>query len=208
MAITFDQLPVCDALANIAHDLHRRGWMAGTAGNLSSRDRSDLNSFWVTASGKPKGQLEATDFLRINIEDGAELESRAPGNKPSAETSIHQVIYRLFPEAKACLHVHTIEACLATQYAGEGLHLPKLEMLKGMGIWEEEPDITLPLFENWLEVPRIAEEIETRFCRESPQISALMIRNHGLTIWGESLQQAYNRLEIMEFIMGFMARSD
>jgi len=34
----------------------------------------------------------------------------------------------------------------------------------------------------------------------------LMIKDHGITVWGNDLQQAYNRIEILEFIMSFMAR--
>ncbi len=207
MAVLFDQLPICEALAQMAKDFHRRGWMAGTAGNLSARDPQHAGSFWVTASGNPKGQLQGGDFLRVNIGDGEVLETPLEQNKPSAEASIHQVIYRLFPEARCCLHVHTVDACIATETCDETqLPLPALEMIKGMGIWEQSPRVGLPLFENWLDVPKIAAEIEARFSQQPPDITALMIRHHGLTVWGESLQQAYNRLEIMEYIMSYVAR--
>jgi len=209
MAILFDQYFPCDALVQMGKDFHHRGWMAGTAGNLSARDVAQPDSFWVTASGNPKGQLESTDFLRIAIDGGKVLETPLEENKPSAESSIHQVIYQLFPEARCCLHVHTVDACIASERcAAPMLPLPALEMLKGMGMWLQSPEVTLALFDNWLEVPRIAAEIEQRFSQQAPDISALMIRQHGLTVWGESLQQAYNRLEIMEYIMSYMARRD
>lgn len=207
---TFDELPPCDALAEIARDFHRRGWMAGTAGNLSRRDPQRPHAFWITASGKPKGRLGAEDFLLIDIASGAVVETPVAANRPSAETSIHQAIYTLFPEAQACLHVHTVDAYLATARhapAGLELPLPPLEMVKGLDIWVEDPKVSLPLFDNWLEVPRIAAEIRARFEKTKPAVPALMIRNHGITVWGNSLQQAYNRLEILEFIMSYLARS-
>ncbi|MCF6217511.1 MAG: methylthioribulose 1-phosphate dehydratase [Gammaproteobacteria bacterium] len=207
MATLFDQFETRDALAKMGKIFHSRGWMAGTAGNLSARDNKQADSFWITASGKPKGALAEDDFLRLAMTNGQVIESTSSDDKPSAEVAIHQVIYRLFPEACCCLHVHTVDACIATQGCHEpSLQLPPLEMIKGMGVWLQSPEVRLPLFDNRLEVTRIATEIEQSFMQQSPDISALMIRQHGLTVWGDSLQQAYNRLEIMEFIMSYVAR--
>lgn len=210
MAHLFDDMPQREALAAIARDFHHRGWMAGTAGNLSTRSHDHEHSFWITSSGLPKGNLDDRDLILINIADGEVLERLRPAAKPSAETSIHQIIYRLFPEARACLHVHTVDACLATARTPRNaldLRLPPLEMIKGLDIWEEDPIVELPLFDNWLDVPSIAREIERRFTQQPPQVPALMILNHGVTVWGNTLQQAYNRVEILEFIMSFLAKT-
>ncbi len=206
MANTLDQLAPRAALIEIARDFHARGWMAGTAGNLSARE--DDSAFWITASGKPKGRLQETDFLLVSITDGKIIEHTG-NNKPSAETAIHRALYQCIPDARACLHVHTVDACLAAARApadAEALPLPPIEMLKGLGIWEEQPHVALPLFENHLDVAKIAEAVATRFAKASPQIPALMVRNHGVTVWGSSLQEAYNRTEVMEFIMSYLAR--
>jgi len=206
---SFDDLEPCQALAEMARDFHGRGWMAGTAGNLSARDRADPNSFWITASGQAKGRLDTGDFLRMGVADDQVLELGRPGIKPSAEVSIHRVIYQLFPAVRACLHVHTVDASLAVSRSGTdatNLPLPPLEMIKGLGIWEENPRVTLPLFTNWLDVSAIAAEIEARFRAAPPPVPALMIHHHGVTAWGESLQEAYNRVEIVEFLMSYLAR--
>lgn len=210
MSRKLDDLPPLQALVKVARDFHARGWMAGTAGNLSVRDREDGDSFWITASGHPKGQLEVHDFLRVNARSSEVVERMTELHKPSAETSIHACLYRLFPDARACLHVHSIDASLATESHAAGnkfLPLPALEMLKGLGIWEQHPRVFLPVFENTLQVPRIAADIEKRFESEAPHVTALMIRGHGVTVWGDSLQQAYDHLEIVEFILSYLARS-
>ncbi len=206
MANTLDDPPPRAALIEIARDFHARGWMAGTAGNLSVRE--DDGSFWITASGKPKGRLEENDFLLVAIADGKIIEHS--GNaKPSAETAIHRSLYQCFPEACACLHVHSVDACLAAAHApanADSLPLPPLEMLKGLGVWDEHPQVSLPLFENFLDVARIADAIATRFKTTAPQVPALMVRGHGITVWGGGLQETYNRVEVMEFIMSYLAR--
>ncbi len=206
MAKNFNQTPQREALAAISKDFHSRNWMAGTAGNLSARTADDQNSFWITASGLPKGCLDADDMIQIELESGNVLQRFQDRAKPSAETCIHQVIYRLYPQARACFHVHSVDACLATDGAGHKMPLPPLEVMKGLDIWEQNPQIDLPIFDNHLNVADIAYDIEHRFRQSPPQIPALMIRNHGTTVWGNSLQQTYNRVEIIEFFMRYMAR--
>jgi len=210
MSQPLDDLNPRTALAEIARDFHRRGWMAGTAGNLSARDRKDPASFWITASGLAKGRLDEHDFLRAAVADDRVLERFDDRAKPSAETSIHRVIYQLFPQINACLHVHSVDACLAAAHCpaeGSELPLPALEMIKGLDIWEERPVVSLPLFANWLDVPAIAESIRQRFTATPPAVPALMIRDHGATVWGRSLQEAYNRVEIVEFLMSYLSKA-
>lgn len=195
----------------MARDFHARGWMPGSAGNLSARTAADADHLWITASGRAKGRLAASDFVCVAIQDGAVLKRHAESDKPSAETSIHCALYRLFPHTTACLHVHSMAACLATaglQAGTAGLALPPLEILKGLGIWEESPRVDLPLFENAGQVTAIASAIQQRFSTQPPALAALLVRDHGVTVWGDSLQQAYNHLECIEFVLDFSTRGD
>ncbi len=208
MAQSFDELDSRQALVEIARDYHARGWMSGTAGNLSAR--ADHEHFWITASGKPKGRLDGDDFLLVRAKDGAVVEKRRATDKPSAETAIHAALYRLFPEARATLHGHSVAAVTAAARAKKGalgLRLPAIEMLKGFDIWQQNPKIDLPLFENILDVNRIAVAIEKRFAKTKPALSALMVRDHGATVWGHGLQEAYNRFECLEFLFAVMMRT-
>ncbi len=208
MAQSLDDLPPRAALVETARDFHARGWMAGTAGNLSARE--DDRHFWITASGRPKGRLDELDFLLVRVKDGEVVERVRPENKPSAETVIHRAIYSLFPEARACLHGHSVQVCFAADRAKKGakaLRLAPIEMIKGFDIWQQNPKVDLPLFENHLDVAKIAEEIETRFKKNKPAITALMVRAHGPTVWGASLQEAYNRFEILEYILRYQAQA-
>ncbi|MBI5612187.1 MAG: methylthioribulose 1-phosphate dehydratase [Gammaproteobacteria bacterium] len=207
MAKSLDDLSPRAALVEIARDFHARGWMAGTAGNLSARE--DPQHFWITASGVPKGRLDEGDFLLVRITDGQVVEARDPRDRPSAETAIHRTIYKLFPHVGACLHGHGVEMCLAAARAKQGakaLRLPAIEMIKGFDIWEKNPKVDLPLFENRLDVTEIAQAIAARFAKAPPPLSALMVRAHGPTVWGKSPQDAYNRFEVLEFILRYLAQ--
>ncbi|HBL13639.1 MAG TPA: methylthioribulose 1-phosphate dehydratase [Cyanobacteria bacterium UBA11162] len=185
-----------------AGHFYQLGWMVGTAGNLSARIPD--SSFWITASGRNKGQLTLSDFIRI-APDGKVVEQPNLEVHPSAETSIHQAIYSLFPEAQACYHVHSIEANLVSRFTdGDALPLPPLEMLKGLGVWEENPHVTMPIFTNHVDVSRIAKDICDRFQVALPSVNALLIRDHGVTVWASSLDATRNYLEVAEFIFRYM----
>jgi methylthioribulose-1-phosphate dehydratase len=208
MANTYDQLPLRAALVEIAREFHARGWMHGTAGNLSAR--ADAEHFWITVSGVPKGRLDESDFLLVRIGDGEVVERARAGTRPSAETAIHRALYARFADAGACLHGHSVEAALVSARApasAKGIRLAPIEMVKGFDIWQQHPKVDLPLFANVLEVGAIADAIDKRFARHVPALTALMVRGHGATVWGRGLQEAYNRFECLEFILSYMARA-
>jgi methylthioribulose-1-phosphate dehydratase len=192
-------------LAAVARRLYRLGWMAGTAGNLSALH--DDGSLWISASGKDKGRLVGRDFLRVGA-GGEVLERGCPGDRPSAETAIHHAVYRLFPEARACFHVHTIPSNLAARLTGDDeLPLPPLEMLKGFGVWEEEPRAAVAIFRNQAHVPAIAAEIEARFATARPRLPGLLVRDHGLTAWGASFDATVHYLELFDYLFAYMVAS-
>jgi methylthioribulose-1-phosphate dehydratase len=192
-----------EVLIEAARLFYSRGWMMGTAGNLSLRLAD--GSFWITASGKLKGRLGREDFLRV-APGGEVLERGRPEDRPSAETSLHDAVYALFPEARACYHVHSIPGNVAARRtAGDNLPLPPLEMIKGLGVWDENPEVTLAVFPNHAHVPRIAEEMTARFRHAPPQVPGFLIRDHGLTAWGPTPDAALNHVELFEYVFGYMA---
>jgi methylthioribulose-1-phosphate dehydratase len=190
-------------LAATARRLYARGWMSGTAGNLSLRQPD--GSYWITASGKSKGALQPGDFLRLGP-GGAVLERGGAGDRPSAESCLHDTVYSLVPRAAACYHVHTVAANVASRLAaaGEDLTLPPIEMLKGLGLWDERPAASVAIFPNHAHVPAIAEEVAARFRASPPQLPGFLIADHGLTVWGDGPQAALNHLELFDFIFQCM----
>ncbi len=208
MLVTSMNTNLKPTLIETAQDFHQMGWMVGTSGNLSART-SD-NSFVITASGCPKDKLTIDDFVPIALNthqnDVSFISTQFNSNKrPSAETNIHAAIYGLFPNTQACYHVHSVEANLVSHFVtSDTLPLPPLEMLKGMGILENNPQISIPVFVNYLDVSRIASEIVSYFKTNIPSVSALLIRDHGLTVWASSLEEANKYVEILDYIFRYM----
>jgi methylthioribulose-1-phosphate dehydratase len=90
-----------EQLCAAARACYARGWAPATSGNFSVRADELI---FITPTGLDKGMLQAGDLLEIDLEGRA----IAGEGRPSAETSLHTVIYRERSRACAILHVHTI----------------------------------------------------------------------------------------------------
>jgi methylthioribulose-1-phosphate dehydratase len=195
-------------LIDTARYFHSQGWMWGTGGNLSAKVAD--GSFWITASGQSKGKLTLDSFVRVFPK--GDVYQPTPETKPSAETSIHQAVYSCFPDAQACFHVHSVEANLVSRFvSGNEILLPPIEMLKGLGIWDENPQCMMPIFSNHHQVTQIAEDMRTTYVAQAshfrskpPQIPALLIRDHGVTVWGKSIEAATNYIEVAEYLFRYL----
>lgn len=186
------QLP---ALVEACHWLGAKGWAPATGGNMSVRENADW--CWLSESGKDKGSLTVEDFLQVEI-----ATDRAPsGRKPSAETGLHTLIYRLYPEANAVLHVHTVNATVLSRVEKLAtLTLVGYEMQKSLSGQTSHLDtVSIPLFDNDQDIPALARRIED-YARQRPLSYGFLLRGHGLTCWGRSVAEARRHLEGLEFL--------
>ena len=186
------QLP---ALVEACHWLGAKGWAPATGGNMSVRENADW--CWLSESGKDKGSLTVDDFLQVEI-----ATDRAPsGRKPSAETGLHTLIYRLYPEANAVLHVHTVNATVLSRVeSSQTLSLQGYEMQKSLSGQTSHLDtVSVPLFDNDQDIPALARRVED-YARRMPLSYGFLLRGHGLTCWGRSVAEARRHLEGLEFL--------
>ncbi|SCK30159.1 methylthioribulose 1-phosphate dehydratase [Streptomyces sp. WMMB 322] len=193
------QTEVADELAALSRQLYERGWMPGTAGNLSVR-LPDGHAV-ITGSGRDKGTLTRHDMALVDTGTGGQLSPGLP--RASAETTIHAAVYRT-TRARAVVHVHSPYATAVACRAGDPartrtLPLTGFELLKGLGL-KHPAACDLPVFPNWREVPRIAADVAGHLGATADAPPGLLITDHGITTWGDDLRQARNRLECLESI--------
>ncbi len=185
-----------------ARAFYDQGWLLGTSGNLSIRLGED--AFLITASGRDKGKLTPEDFLVCTLDE--QPGEAAPGLKPSAETTIHQAIYRRLPDAGAVYHVHEPYSAFCSErdgYIGATI-MAGAEMIKGLGIWEENPRVRIPIFENHFEVPEIAAEVDRHL--EDPatrRVPGVNIKNHGYYAWGDDPFAAKRHVETFAYLFRY-----
>ena len=162
----------------------------------------------ITGSGASKGALGYADISVIPEESRALLPGLgAPRRSPSAEAAIHRTIYERLPEAGAVFHIHTVAStALSRAAAGGGEPRPVvaegLEMLKGLGIpWRNGVlRAEIPVLANRSDMEALAEDVGVLLDASDAPLPALLVAGHGLTVWGESIEQTRNRLEAAEFV--------
>ena len=212
-AAASEAMAAIDELIAAARSFYERGWMLGTSGNLSVRlDSGGVAEgepvVAITVSGASKGALGYADISVIPEESRALLPALgAPRRSPSAEAAIHRTIYERLPEAGAVFHIHTVAStALSRAAAGGGEPRPVvaegLEMLKGLGVsWRDDVlRAEIPVLANRSDMEALAEDVGVLLDDDNAPLPALLVAGHGLTVWGESIEQTRNRLEAAEFI--------
>ncbi|HEI8867283.1 methylthioribulose 1-phosphate dehydratase [Serratia sp. AKBS12] len=183
------------ALLAACHWIGDKGWCPATGGNMSLR--LDAEGCLVTESGKDKGSLSEHDLLRVNIAD-----NHAPsGRTPSAETGLHTLIYRLYPQVGAILHTHSVNATVLSRVEKSGaLLLQGYEMQKSLSGQRSHLDgVNIPIFDNDQDIPRLAERVAAA-AAASPIRYGFLVRGHGLYCWGRQVAEARRHLEGLEFL--------
>lgn len=189
------QLSPLDQLVAACHWIGAKGWAPATGGNMSVRE--DARFCLLSESGKDKGSLTRDDFIQVEIATG----SVPSGRKPSAETGLHTLIYRLFPDAGAVLHTHTVNATVLSRVEkGEALRLEGYEMQKSLaGQCTHLGCVAIPVFDNDQDIDALAQRIEA-YARDTPFRYGFLLRGHGLTCWGKDVNEARRHLEGLEFL--------
>lgn len=193
MTHTEEFLARANELIDAGRFIDNKGWVPATSGNFSAR-LSD-GTIAVTVSGKHKGRLQLHDIMRVDSE-GRSLD----GKKPSAETLLHVSLYKRFPEARAVLHPHSVNATLVSRIFGEEIVLEDYELLKAFsGIDTHETRIVIPVFANDQDIARLADKVE-QYLDTHGNLHAYVIAGHGFYTWGGSVAEALRHLEALEFL--------
>lgn len=184
-----------EELCTTARACYTRGWVPATSGNFSLRWGSRI---FITPTGLDKGTLKPEKLLEIDM-DGAAI---AGHGKPSAETSLHTVIYRERAHARAILHVHTVwNTLLSGKFLVTGhVSLQGYELLKGLaGVLTHEHTERVPIIENTQDYESLAGHLRNML-RAETEAHGVLLSYHGLYTWGGSVAEARRHLEALEFL--------
>lgn len=187
-------------VVGMARTLYERGWMPGTAGNVSVRLGDEVR---ITGSGGCKGELTDGHVVAVDRFTFRPGGVSTAGVRPSAETAIHTAVYRT-TDSGAVVHAHPPYATGAASRHGRPgcgvvLVLRGFELLKGLDP-AHLPEVRIPVFPNWDDVARIGSDVEATLGTRPELAPALLIAGHGATAWGRDLGQARDRLECVEFL--------
>lgn len=168
-------------MIDIGKRLYDRQLIVAAEGNFAYR--IDENRIVATPSGLCKGELKTDDLVLINSE-GKKLSGK---HNVSTEIALHLEVFRQRPDVAACIHAHPTN-CIALMLAGKKLDKPLLrESVLLLGKVPTAP-YARP---STTQVPEsIRPFIQKTDC--------ILLDHHGSLTVGKSLNEAFQKLEVME----------
>lgn len=191
-----DRNDIFTQLCIMSQKMEKMGLVGGTAGNISFRlPGEDLVA--ITPSGIPY-DLYTNELMCVVDLEGRLIEGTV---KPSSETPLHTMLHRHLKGNNAIVHTHSP---FATTFAvlGEPIKAVGLESIK-FGA----PEI---MCTNGFITPgssRLGEAVIETLDRQ-PGAKAALLQNHGLIAIGNTIEDALNLANTIEFIarLYFQAR--
>lgn len=196
-------------LAALVREMNSFGHNPATSGNYSLRSKTSPGIALVSESGIDKSKFTENNFLPIFYETRQmHPDYVSSGRKSSDETDIHLSLYQI-TNANCVLHSHHIDSLLfADLFAGKPYAtIEGLELLKGFkGVNTHDLKINIPCFENTQDIAGLAEQIKPAILSQKYNYG-LLLRGHGIYVWGESVEEAKRHLEVFQYIFKYYLNS-
>jgi L-fuculose-phosphate aldolase len=170
-----------EEIVRYGRTLHERGLVAAMDGNLSVRLEGER--ILVTPTCVSKGSMRAADMVVVDMEG-----QRVAGRRHvTSEIGMHLLIYRMRPDIQAIVHAHPPTA---TGFAAAGIALTQplvCEVVMGLGC--------IPLARYGTPgTSELARTLEPFV----PHYDAILMSNHGVVTYGDTLAHAYMKMETVE----------
>ncbi|WP_233871244.1 class II aldolase/adducin family protein [Paraburkholderia adhaesiva] len=174
---------VRQAVVELCNELSRRGYLAGTGGNIAIRIGTDR--FAVTPSATDYATMSAADVCVLRLDDLKPMEGK---RAPSVESGLHARVLRARADVQCSIHTHQPVAS-ACALLGKPLDVPEGPLRRSLG--SQVPVIGYaPSGSAWLS-SKLA-----RALRED--IQAYLMLNHGVLCCGASPTAAVEAVEHLE----------
>lgn len=175
---------IIQEMCEIGRRVYERGMVASNDGNFSVKIND--NEFLCTPTGVSKGFMTPEYICRIDAE-GRLLEANGDF-KPSSEMKMHLRVYKERPDVQAVVHAHPP---YATTFAAAGIALEQPVLSEALLTLGRVP-VAKYGTPSTREVPDAVSEY-------LPYYDAMLLANHGALTYGDSLMNAYHKMESVEF---------
>ncbi|XP_011637663.1 probable methylthioribulose-1-phosphate dehydratase isoform X2 [Pogonomyrmex barbatus] len=180
-------------IPELCRQFYHLGWVTGTGGGISIKHEDKI---YIAPSGVQKERMAPNDLFVQDI-NGTDLELPPSEKKlkKSQCTPLFMCAY-LKRHAGAVIHTHSKFAVMATLlWPGKEVRLTHLEMIKG--IWNQklgrayryDEELVIPIIENTPFERDLTNDLDETIVRY-PETCAVLVRRHGIYVWGDSWQQA------------------
>lgn len=183
------------AISDVCRKLYERGYLVATSGNVSVRN---ADHFLITPRATRKDKMRPELIVECSV-DGKPLGDSSLSKMgtvplpsvplPSTEIEMHREVYRQRKDIHAAIHAHPpyCTACSLASISLTEMLLPELAIYIG-------PVPTVPYATPGTN--ELPEAIKPYLADHN----AFLLMRHGVLVLGKDLEDAYNRLEQLEYI--------
>jgi len=185
--VSSSELQLRQEICRIGQLMHEKGFIDGTAGNITAR--LDDDRILATPSGLAKGFMTPEQLLIVNL-DGERVDEPTEANRhlrPTSESYMHLECYRKRPDVNGVVHAHPPTAVALTLIGYDFKQFLIPEMIVILGLIPTTPYATPASPENRDAIAGLIHEHD-----------AILLSNHGSLTVADTLWDAYLKLESLE----------
>ncbi|CAG9862892.1 unnamed protein product [Phyllotreta striolata] len=196
-------------IPELCRQFYNLGWVTGTGGGISIKHEDQI---YIAPSAVQKERILPEDMFVQTI-DNEDIEVPPPGKKlkKSQCTPLFMCAYTM-RNAGAVIHTHSKAAVLATLiFPGNEFECSHLEMIKGIRNQETgvnfryDEKLVVPIIENTPFEEDLKESLAEAI-KKYPHTCAVLVRRHGVYVWGDTWQQAKTMTECYDYLFDIVVK--
>ncbi|CAJ2659784.1 unnamed protein product [Trifolium pratense] len=197
-------------MAELCRHFYTLGWVSGTGGSISIKVHDDSipkpqQLILMSPSAVQKERMEPEDMYVLS-DNGSVLSAPSPKpypHKPPKCTDCDSLFLKAYEkrDAGAVIHSHGIESCLVTMINpfSKEFRITHMEMIKGIKGHGYYDELVVPIIDNTAHEHQLTESF-AKAIEEYPKTTAVLVRNHGIFVWGDSWISAKTQSECYHYL--------
>ncbi|KAF8409231.1 hypothetical protein HHK36_005305 [Tetracentron sinense] len=197
-------------VSELCRHFYGLGWVSGTGGSITIKVHDDSipkpqQLIVMSPSGVQKERMVSEDMYVLSS-SGSILSTPSPKpypNKPPKCTDCASLFMKAYEmrNAGAVIHSHGMESCLVTmiQPSSKEFRITHMEMIKGIQGHGYHDELVVPIIENTAHERELTESLAEAI-EAYPRATAVLVRNHGIYIWGDSWISAKTQAECYHYL--------
>ncbi|KAL2327636.1 hypothetical protein Fmac_021063 [Flemingia macrophylla] len=197
-------------ISELCRHFYSLGWVSGTGGSITIKvhDHSipkPHQLILMSPSGVQKERMEPEDMYVLSP-NGSVLSAPSPKpypHKPPKCSDCGPLFMKAYEmcDAGAVIHSHGIESCLVTMLnpLAKEFRITHMEMIKGIKGHGYYDELVVPIVENTAYEYELTDSL-AKAIEAYPKTTAVLVRNHGIYVWGDSWISAKTQAECYHYL--------
>ncbi|XP_057968634.1 probable bifunctional methylthioribulose-1-phosphate dehydratase/enolase-phosphatase E1 1 [Malania oleifera] len=197
-------------ISELCRHFYTLGWVSGTGGSITIKVHDDSiprhqQLILMSPSGVQKERMVPEDMYVLSP-NGSVLSSPSPKaypHRPPKCSDCAPLFLKAYEmrDAGAVIHSHGMESCLVTMInpLSKEFRITHMEMIKGIRGHGYYDELVVPIIENTAHEGELTESLAEAI-EAYPKTTAVLVRNHGIYVWGDSWINAKTQAECYHYL--------